>query len=485
MIWDGGFLLPANFWQDIAAAQLTAMFTSQTLGADYFNLRSLGAHISLENLQAIRADVLVAAFAAIPVADVAAVHTSLMRNLANLLPAQQDALLASDSFATSNLDWRILVDLTPTQATLLPQEFWQNITFPQLTAMFNSPTLGVAFFSNVGTLNHINQANLDAIAPAVLARSVAGTPAIHVAIDNVWDQLTAPQRAAISATIPAFAAPNNELGLAGDSQMINQQIISGTSLLTGQTITTDNVTVVIPPQGTLTELQDLILTNYQGEVATGATWAKGATVTVSATGFTSEQMGVLSGALSQYAAMTGLTFQMVATGGQINLGFANLHTSTTGSVGWTTINAVGGQMQSAQIYLADPAQDLINPNDSIYDGTQASFSQALLHELGHALGLDDNNISGSIANYYLGGDNQTLNANDITALQVLYGVSGDAGTTPSGSSTMPITVTALHQLAQAMASSSTPVGMVSTSTGTFMSAPGTSNPLTLLSSTVH
>ena len=106
-----------------------------------------------------------------------------------------------------------------------------------------------------------------------------------------------------------------------------------------------------------------------------------------------------------------------------------------------------------------------------------------MHELGHALGLDDNNIGGSIANYYLGSDNQTLNANDITALQALYGVSGDAN--PSGSSTMPITVTALHQLAQAMANSYGPVGVVSTSTGTFMSAPGTSNPLTLLSSTVH
>lgn len=308
---------------------------------------------------------------------------------------------------------------------------------------------------------------------------------MQAAILHGWAQLTADQQGAIVAkNIADFIAPHMDLALAGNPLGINQQIISGTSLLAGSIIGGGNTGLMGSPQSAFTEVQELIVTNYQGEVATGAIWDKESAVTVSAAGFTNTQMAQLSNVLSEYGAITGLSFQMVAAGGQINLGFANLATTTTGSVGLTTITAANGQMQSAQILLENAGGLSAN---GTYIGTQASFNQVLLHEIGHALGLADNNLVGSIENYYLGSNNQVLSAADIAALQTLYGPSTDGLSTSDdlNPSAGLITVAGLHQLTQAMASAHTPVGALTTSTGTFMSAPGMSSQLTLVSNTVH
>jgi hypothetical protein len=81
----------------------------------------------------------------------------------------------------------------------------------------------------------------------------------------------------------------------------------------------------------------------------------------------------------------------------------------------------------------------------VYAGTDATFLQAMQHEIGHTLGLADNTDINSIESYYLSRDNRALNGNDIAAIRTLYGTAAnDAATTN------------VHQLIQAMASFAPP-----------------------------
>jgi hypothetical protein len=85
---------------------------------------------------------------------------------------------------------------------------------------------------------------------------------------------------------------------------------------------------------------------------------------------------------------------------------------------------------------------------SVYGGTDATFSQVLLHEIGHALGFGDNADPTSVESYYLSAANRTLSSNDIAQAVALYGSGSAAGNV-------------VHQLIHAM-SSFAPAPMVST-----------------------
>jgi hypothetical protein len=78
-----------------------------------------------------------------------------------------------------------------------------------------------------------------------------------------------------------------------------------------------------------------------------------------------------------------------------------------------------------------------------YAGTQADFSQVLVHEIGHALGLADNTDPNSIMDYALGTNNRTLDASDLMEIQELYSSKPESVSVSGNSS--------LNQLIQAMA----------------------------------
>jgi hypothetical protein len=60
--------------------------------------------------------------------------------------------------------------------------------------------------------------------------------------------------------------------------------------------------------------------------------------------------------------------------------------------------------------------------DLSYDGTVSTMLQVLLHELGHALGLDHNaDDPSSIMNPTSTSENPVPDAQDIAAIQSLYG----------------------------------------------------------------
>ncbi len=123
----------------------------------------------------------------------------------------------------------------------------------------------------------------------------------------------------------------------------------------------------------------------------------------------------------------------------IKIGWADLDTADTGVVGLTKYQLQNGVMQSAQIELESPTETALEPGnggDLVYQGTEASLTQVLEHEIGHALGFADNANANSIMSYYLGTSNQTLSASDIAAAEALYGASFNAS---SGSSVGELT----------------------------------------------
>ncbi len=74
----------------------------------------------------------------------------------------------------------------------------------------------------------------------------------------------------------------------------------------------------------------------------------------------------------------------------------------------------------------------------MYAGTDATFYQVALHEIGHALGLGDDSDPNSVMYYALGADNTTLDATDLAAIHQLYGTasaSASASLDPTQAST--------------------------------------------------
>jgi len=158
-------------------------------------------------------------------------------------------------------------------------------------------------------------------------------------------------------------------------------------------------------------------------------------------------------AFADWSAATGLNFVEVASSGtaDITVGMGSFDTSNTGVIGFTTFRATGGEIQpGAVVRVEDVSEDpLVSGADgtSVYGGTDATFSQALLHEIGHALGFGDNADPTSVESYYLSAANRTLSSHDIAQAAALYG-GGSAA------------VHDAHQIIQAM-SSFAPAPMVS------------------------
>ena len=260
---------------------------------------------------------------------------------------------------------------------------------------------------------------------------------------------------------------HDDLAMAGNADMINQAVVSG---LVPQTLNPDDSVMSQQWAGDLHELKTLIATGYQGEVVTGNTWTQGSTITVSAAGFDEAQQQALNEVLSLYASITGLTFQQVDSDGQISIDFGVLHAQTAGALGLTSQITQNGQILAAQITLEDPAEmSLVN---GVYAGTDVTFAQLLTHEIGHALGLSDNNLAGSNANFYLDATNRALSQADIEALQWLYGQ-------VTNGTVVVQTEGGLDKLLAAMSQAGTDNFSVTTATGVFNVSYGNGPVITL------
>jgi hypothetical protein len=151
-------------------------------------------------------------------------------------------------------------------------------------------------------------------------------------------------------------------------------------------------------------------------------------------------------AFAAWSTATGIEFEQVRAGGDISVGFADLDTADSSAVGYTTIKAAAGTVQSAHIELEDPSKTALvgsNAATATYAGTTAQFGQVVEHEIGHAIGLADDADSHSVMFYDLTSANRGLDPTDVTGARLLSGSS----TTPAASAD-----TGIAQLAQAMGS---------------------------------
>jgi hypothetical protein len=95
-------------------------------------------------------------------------------------------------------------------------------------------------------------------------------------------------------------------------------------------------------------------------------------------------------------------------------------------IGYTHYNwNANNELQKAQVVVEDPAENPVTTLDSgnlRYNGFTTTMLQDFEHELGHALGLDHNETDHSAIMYpVIGTADPVPNANDIAALQSLYG----------------------------------------------------------------
>ncbi len=127
------------------------------------------------------------------------------------------------------------------------------------------------------------------------------------------------------------------------------------------------------------------------------------------------------------AAMPGITFMEVDDTAQpdIRLGFGRFDTAASGIIGYTGYQVQDGRIAAgAVVRVEDPSENALvagAEGGQTYAGTSATLSQVLQHEIGHALGLEDNADRSSVMYYALGEANRTLDATDVANIGALYG----------------------------------------------------------------
>jgi len=130
-------------------------------------------------------------------------------------------------------------------------------------------------------------------------------------------------------------------------------------------------------------------------------------------------------AIARWAGVVNLTLKQVsdAVGVDIRVGWGSFAGS---QVGQTDYSYRGG---SAAVFVPGTKVRLEDPNlrpvgttpTSTYQGTSTTLYEVMLHEFGHALGLDHSTDSSATMYPIVGPANANLDASDIAGIQLLYG----------------------------------------------------------------
>ena len=123
----------------------------------------------------------------------------------------------------------------------------------------------------------------------------------------------------------------------------------------------------------------------------------------------------------------------------INIGFQQVSTPATANivVGFSTFGAANGQVgetdfgyyptagtfvSGVKVRIEDPAEraaPIVNGTPQ-YQGTQATVSQVILHEVGHAIGLDHDSSPTALMYAQASSQNRDVAASDIDGIHQLY-----------------------------------------------------------------
>jgi hypothetical protein len=153
---------------------------------------------------------------------------------------------------------------------------------------------------------------------------------------------------------------------------------------------------------------------------------------------------VIEQALSDWAAVTGLTFVEVPDS-STNVGEADIRigwSDFSGSeIGEADSESTNGNFDSGVLVrLQDPASDPLSAvgGTLIYNNSETSLLQVSLHEIGHALGMAHTDDPDAIMYPVSTSSNRVLDASDIAGIQALYAgdlacfAAGTAIATPHG-----------------------------------------------------
>ncbi|HTK75715.1 MAG TPA: matrixin family metalloprotease [Gemmataceae bacterium] len=142
---------------------------------------------------------------------------------------------------------------------------------------------------------------------------------------------------------------------------------------------------------------------------------------------TADWQRTIARALQTWADVTNLSVGVVADGGQ-PLGAPGL---LQGDARFGDIRVGAQTMSSSAISVSIPpdpalsgtwAGDVLLNSNYTYDGKQADLYSVMLHEFGHAFGLDENDDPNSVMYTRFSGVRTGLSSGDIAAIQTLYGV---------------------------------------------------------------
>ena len=134
-------------------------------------------------------------------------------------------------------------------------------------------------------------------------------------------------------------------------------------------------------------------------------------------------------AFTAWSSVSGITFKEVPTSQEgsadILVGFTALPTS---ELGLTTYATTPQALPGETVALVDPSiEPVVNNGGTLtFAGTNSTFYQAVLHEIGHSIGLAHSDNPDAVMYPSLSDTNRSLSPEDIAAAQSLYGPPGFA-----------------------------------------------------------
>jgi Matrixin/Repeat of unknown function (DUF5648) len=138
-------------------------------------------------------------------------------------------------------------------------------------------------------------------------------------------------------------------------------------------------------------------------------------------------------AVARWAQVVNLTFQEVADstpGVDVRVGWGVFSGSQVGETDYFYQSGGAATFQpGVTIRLEDPSYRPVGTAaNATYQGTSTTLFEVMLHEFGHALGLDHSTDPNAIMYPTLGPANANLDASDIAGIQALYGAAPAATT---------------------------------------------------------
>lgn len=180
------------------------------------------------------------------------------------------------------------------------------------------------------------------------------------------------------------------------------------------------------------------------------TWSFAATGGSVSGAIDTAHQATIEAAIARWAQVSNLTFKEVSDstpGVDIRVGWGVFSGSQVGETDYSyQVSSSDTFVPGTLVLLEDPSAKAVGTSPtSTYAGTSTTLFEVILHEFGHALGLDHSTDPLATMYPYLGPNNGNLNSSDIAGIQNLYGsvaAAAVAATAPTQISIKPVVLSA-------------------------------------------